>query len=190
MFNTQFLTDKFAAALPYTEYLKTGSEEHQRRWTQSLESSKLTDAQTSLIHSFTRQINVLVVSGIWCGDCATQCPLLQRIAEANPTRVAVRWVDRDLHKDLSSQLVINGGVRVPVAIFMAEDFEHCSIYGERPLSRYRVLARKQLGESCEIAIAPPNADEHAATLQDWLNEFERIQLMLRISPRLRKKHGD
>jgi hypothetical protein len=73
---------------------------------------------------------------------------------------------------------------------MAEDFEHCSIYGERPLSRYRILARKQLGESCEIAIAPPDAAEHASTLQDWLNEFERIQLLLRISPRLRKKHGD
>ena len=79
---------------------------------------------------------------------------------------------------------------MPVAIFMAEDFEYCGTYGERPLSRYRALARKQLGESCEIAIAPPNADEHAATLQDWLNEFERIQLMLRISPRLRKKHND
>jgi hypothetical protein len=30
----------------------------------------------------------------------------------------------------------------------------------------------------------------AATLQEWLNEFERIQLMLRISPRLRQKYGD
>jgi hypothetical protein len=73
---------------------------------------------------------------------------------------------------------------------MAEDFEHCAIYGERPLNRYRAIARKQLGESCEIAIAAPDPDEHATTLQEWLNEFERIQLMLRISPRLRQKHGD
>jgi thiol-disulfide isomerase/thioredoxin len=187
---TAFLADKFKSALPYADYLKTGTEEHQRRWTTAFDSSELTDAQTQLIASFTRKMHVLVVSGIWCGDCATQCPLLQRIATANPGHIDVRWVDRDLHKDLSEQLKINGGVRVPVAIFMAEDFEHCAVYGERPLSRYRVLARKQLGESCEIAIAPPDADQHAATLQDWLNEFERIQLMLRISPRLRKLHGD
>jgi hypothetical protein len=188
--NTPFLKTKFSAALPYAEYVATGSEEHQRRWHQAMDASSLTQAQSALLASFTREMNILVVSGIWCGDCATQCPLLQRIALGNPGRIHLRILDRDLHKDLSSQLVINGGVRVPVAIFMAEDFEHCSIYGERPLSRYRVLAKKQLGESCEIAIAPPDTNEHANTLQDWLNEFERIQLMLRISPRLRKKHND
>jgi hypothetical protein len=48
----------------------------------------------------------------------------------------------------------------------------------------------QLGAACPIGIAPPDADEVAATLQDWLNEFERIQLMLRLSPRLRRKHDD
>ena len=30
----------------------------------------------------------------------------------------------------------------------------------------------------------------AAVLQEWLNEFERVQWMLRLSPRLRQKHGD
>jgi hypothetical protein len=33
-------------------------------------------------------------------------------------------------------------------------------------------------------------DELAATLQDWLNEFERVQLLLRLSGRLRQKHDD
>jgi thiol-disulfide isomerase/thioredoxin len=188
--DTQFLADKFAIALTYADYVKTGKDEHQRRWQQAFDASSLTDGQTNLLRSFTRQMNVLVVSGIWCGDCATQGPLLQRIAWANAEQIHLRWLDRDQHLDLSNQLKINGGVRVPVAIFMAEDFEHCAVYGERPLSRYRALARRQLGESCEIAVAAPDADEHAATLQDWLNEFERIQLMLRISPRLRKKYGD
>jgi hypothetical protein len=30
----------------------------------------------------------------------------------------------------------------------------------------------------------------AQIVQDWLNEFERVQWMLRLSPRLRKIHGD
>jgi hypothetical protein len=29
-----------------------------------------------------------------------------------------------------------------------------------------------------------------ATLQDWLNEFERAQLMARLSARLRQKNND
>jgi hypothetical protein len=37
---------------------------------------------------------------------------------------------------------------------------------------------------------PPPPDELAATLQDWINELERVQLMLRLSPRLRQKHND
>jgi hypothetical protein len=30
----------------------------------------------------------------------------------------------------------------------------------------------------------------AAVTQDWLDEFERVQLLLRLSSRLRQKHGD
>jgi thiol-disulfide isomerase/thioredoxin len=184
------LTKSFAAALTYQDYVRTGTEEQQRRWLQVYESTHLTDSQSNLIHGFVRKMNVLVVSGIWCGDCVQQCPLLEKIALAKPDKIALRFVDRDQHKELSSQLLINGGNRVPVALFLAEDFELCSIFGERTLSRYRAIALRQLGAACEIAIAPPDRDELSATLQDWVNEFERIQLMLRISPRLRQRHGD
>jgi thioredoxin-like negative regulator of GroEL len=188
--NASFLAGQFAAALPYDGYVATGTEEHQRRWKQVYDATKLSTHQQQLIASFSRQVNVLVVSGIWCGDCVQQCPLMEKIAQANPKRIALRLVDRDVHKELSSQLKINAGDRVPVVLFLAEDHELCGVFGERTLSRYRAIARKQLGASCEIAIAPPDQDELAATLQEWLNEFERIQLMLRISPRLRQKHGD
>jgi thioredoxin-like negative regulator of GroEL len=135
-------------------------------------------------------MNCLVVSGVWCGDCIQQIPLLARIAEANPAKVRLRVVDRDEHRDLSGQLRINGGDRVPVVLFLAEDFELCSVFGDRPLSRYRALAARQLGPSCPTGIVLPPADEVAATLQDWLNEVERVQWMLRLSGRLRQKHGD
>ena len=39
-------------------------------------------------------------------------------------------------------------------------------------------------------ITPPEQGEMAATLQDWLNEFERAQLMARLSARLRQKNND
>jgi len=142
------------------------------------------------VAGFTRDINILIVSGIWCGDCVQQCPLLQRIAEGNPNHIHVRLVDRDAQKDLSQQVRINAGDRVPVALFLAEDFELCSLLGDRTIHRYRALAAKQLGPSCPIAIAPPDQSELAATLNDWLTEFERVHLMLRLSPRLRQKHGD
>jgi thiol-disulfide isomerase/thioredoxin len=185
-----FLSDKFSSALPYPQYTLTGTGEQQRRWKQVYDAARLTDPQKELVGGFVRQMKVLVVSGIWCGDCVQQCPLQQRIAEANPGKIDLRILDRDVHRDLSQQLRINAGDRVPVVIFMAEDFEFCGLFGDRTLRRYRALARKQLGASCPTGIAPPDPDEMAATLQDWLDEFERIQLMLRISPRLRMKYGD
>ena len=85
---------------------------------------------------------------------------------------------------------INAGNRVPVVIFLAEDFEHVATFGERTLARYRAIAKRQLGAACATGIVPPDQDEMSVTLQDWLNEVERIQLLLRLSPRLRQKYGD
>jgi len=187
--NTGYLSDKFGSALPYGDYVKTGTDEQQRRWQQVYDAAKLTDPQKQLVAGFTRDINVLIVSGIWCGDCVQQCPLIQRIAEANP-KIDVRIIDRDAHKDLSSQFRLNAGDRVPVALLMAEDFELCAVAGDRTLHRYRSMMRSKLAASCPTGIGRPDTDEMAATLNDWLDEIERIQWMLRLSPRLRQKHGD
>jgi thiol-disulfide isomerase/thioredoxin len=188
--NASFLAEKFAAALPYDRYVHTGTEEQQRRWQQLYAAAQVTDAQRQLVAGFVRDMKVLIVSGIWCGDCVQQCPLLQRIAEANSAHIELRLLDRDEHRDLSEKLRINGGDRVPVALFLAEDHELCSVFGDRTLNRYRALASRQLGPSCPTGIIAPGADELAATMQDWLNEFERVQLMLRLSARLRQKHQD
>jgi thioredoxin-like negative regulator of GroEL len=188
--DAEYLGQKFAAALPYADYVRTGTAEQQRRWQQAFDAARLTAAQAGLVAGFVREMKVLVVSGIWCGDCVQQCPLLQRIAEANPGRVGLRLLDRDEHRDLAQQVRLNAGDRVPVALFLAEDGEVCGVYGDRTLHRYRALAARLLGAACPTGITPPDEGETAATLQDWLNEFERVQLMLRLSARLRQKHND
>ncbi len=185
-----FLKSKFEVALSYDNYLKTGTEEQQRRWQTVEPLLTLTEAQKTLLGGFSRAMHVLCISGIWCGDCVQQGPMLAAIAKQNPSKIDLRFVDRDLHKDLSDQFKLNGGYRVPTVIFLAEDFEFCGVLGDRTLSRYRAIASRQLGASCPVGIAPPDKDESAATLADWLAEFERIQLMLRLSPRLRQKYAD
>jgi thiol-disulfide isomerase/thioredoxin len=188
--HADFLAGQFASALPYERYVRTGTDEQQQRWRQVYDACSLTAAQRALIGGFTRELKLLVVSGTWCGDCVQQCPLLERIAEANRARIDLRFLDRDEHKDLSTQVQINGGVRVPVALFLAEDHELCAVFGDRSLNRYRALAARQLGPSCPTGLVLPPQEELAATLQDWLDEVERVQWMLRLSARLRQKYGD
>lgn len=180
----------FDAALPYAAYVATGSASQQESWRRIYEQAILTAEQRALIGACTRRMPVLVLSGTWCGDCVQQCPLIARIAEANPAMIDLRFVDRDAHRELADQVKICGGHRVPTAIFMAEDFEFVSLLGDRTLSRYRAIAARQLGSSCPLPGAPVPPEEMAATMQDWVNEFERAHLVLRLSPRLRERHGD
>jgi thiol-disulfide isomerase/thioredoxin len=188
MLTAESLTTHFDAGLTYDQYMATDAEKA-AHWKPIYDQITLTEAQRKLIAGFTREMRVLCVSGIWCGDCVQQGPLLQRIAEANKC-IDLRWVDRDAHIELAEQLKVNAGLRVPMVVFMAEDGELVSIYGDRTLTRYRAIAARNLGPSCPMPGAPVPTEELAATLQDWLNEFERVHLLLRTSARLREKHGD
>ncbi len=190
MLRPDYLAEKFDAAETYADHIAAGTTDHQQKWRAEDDLTRLTPEQQKLLAGFTREMRVLVLSGTWCGDCVAQCPLLAKLGEANPRKVLVRFLDRDTHKDLAEQVTICGGMRVPTAIFLTEDHQFCSILGDRTLRRYRTLAEKKLGAACETGLVPAADAERAATLQDWAEEFERVQLMLRLSPRLREKHGD
>jgi thiol-disulfide isomerase/thioredoxin len=198
MLPPHLFASKFAAALPYLAYIETAKPNERANWDAFHARVHLTEAQRTLIRGFQRRINVLVLSGTWCGDCVQQCPMLDHIAGVHPAPVNsadapgidLRFLDRDQHRDLADPLMICGGLRVPTVIFLNEEFEFLGILADRTLSRYRALAAKYLGPSCPLPGAPVPTDEIDATLQDWINEFERISLLLRLSPKLRQKHAD
>jgi hypothetical protein len=129
------------------------------------------------------------VAGAWCGDCINQCPVFDHFSKAT-AQIDLRFLDRDAKPEVRSELAINGGHRVPVVVFLSEDWFEVSRFGERPLSTYRRMAAEQLGPACPTGLVPPAADALSAVTTDWLNEFERAQLILRLSPRLRARHGD
>jgi len=193
MLTPTHLKATFDAALPYEAYFATGTPDQQERWGEferlARAHAALNTAQRSLVGDFTRKINLLVISGMWCGDCAQQCPLLAIIADHTPM-LDLRFVDRDQAKALSDTVKIAGGNRVPTALFMNEDFEFAALYGDKSLSRLRAQAAKALGASCPLPGADVPHDEIAATLADWLAEVERVHLLLRLSSKLRQRHGD
>jgi hypothetical protein len=183
------LQAKFAQGKTYADYVATGNDNQRDAWQAIYDQTSLTDGQRQLLAGFARRMHLLVTSGVWCGDCVQQVPLIERIAEASE-HIETRYFDRDEHADLAELVQINAGMRVPMLILAAEDFEPVSVFGDRTLTRYRALAAKQLGASCPVPGAPLDGDELNATLQDWLDEIERVQLLLRLSTRLRQKHGD
>ncbi len=181
---------KFEAGLPLPAFLaKYGTDAHQARWKQAAEQTSLTPVQRELLGRFTRRINALVLAGAWCGDCSSQCPIFERFAEAAPL-IHTHYLDRDEHADVQAALQINGGNRVPVIVFFSEDGLEVARYGERTLARYRQMVGQLTGEGCATGLVKGGDPVQAAVVQEWLDQFERVQWMLRLSPRLRRLHGD
>lgn len=189
MMNPDTFKKSFDAGRAYAEYIRTGQAHQQEAWIQVHTRVQVTPPQAEVLQGFTRRLNVLVLSGMWCGDCAQQCPIFDHFART-ATTMDLRFVDRDEHRDLSDMVKIAGGNRVPTVLFANEDFEFCGLSGDKSLSRLRAQAAKALGAACPVPGAPIGADELAAGVQDWLNDFERAHLLVRLSPKLRQRHGD
>ncbi len=192
MNQTDFLKTKFNQSLTYADFVALGDAEgHRMPWDQRYSQLALDAEQSALVGGFTRKIHVLCLTGTWCGDCALQGSAMQRIAEANPQAIDLRFLLRsEEHADLVVKSQINAGFRVPVTWFLAEDFEPVSWFGDRTLSRYRAMALKAIGPEVQATLPPPSADPVREVLQEVLDEFERVHLLLRLSGRLREKHGD
>jgi hypothetical protein len=180
----------FAAALPYHDFLaRHGTADQRGRWEAFHARVALAADQRALLAGFTRRMPVLVLAGAWCGDCVNQCPIFAHFAAAAST-IDLRFLDRDARPEIAAHLKVCGGQRVPVVAFFSEDFQPVLFYGDRTLHAYRAAAAAQLGDSCPSGVAPPPADQIAAVVADWLEQFERVHLILRLSARLRQLHGD
>ncbi|HEV3259846.1 MAG TPA: thioredoxin family protein [Gemmataceae bacterium] len=184
------LFEEFHQGLAYADFVARYANDGQKqRWGRGYDQVALTPDQRELLAGFRRAMPVLCLAGAWCGDCINQCPIFEHFAAAAPV-IQVRYLDRDDHAQVQRALQINGGNRVPVVVFFSEDGFEVARYGERTLSKYRQMVRDQVGEMCPTGLALPGDPMPAQVTRDWLEQFERVQWILRLSPRLRQIHGD
>lgn len=177
-------------ALPYAAFLDRHATPVQRaRWDAMHQRISLEVGQQALLGGFIRRMPVVVLAGAWCGDCVNQCTIFDHFARVSAA-IDLRFLDRDALPEVANALAINGGHRVPMVLFLSEDFQEVARYGERTLSTYRRLAAEQLGPACPTGLVPPSDDATRLAIAEWLAEFERVQLILRLSPRLRERYHD
>ena len=187
--NQQFYRDVFDRAWSWDAYLDRSDPRHADRWQAALTHTHLTSAQQELLGGFTRRINWLVLSGAWCGDCVRQGPIFKVIADAAPS-IDLRFVDRDQQPELAELLRINGALKVPVAVWLSEDFYEVQRFGDRTLSIYRAKAQREAGAACASGLMPPAADALATEIGEWVDMVERVHHILRTAPLLRSRYAD
>lgn len=185
---SDFFKGYFKIAVPYDAYLATGKPQHGERWRDYEKKIFLGGAEEKRIKKFTRKMPVLIMSGIWCGDCARQGPMLRLIEKANPV-FEMRYIDNREHPELQEELRINGAEKVPVIVSFSEDFYEIARFGDRHLSVYMRKLEKELGVACDPGFGAPG-EELAYELKEWVDYFERLQALLRLSPMLRERYGD
>ena len=90
----------FVEALCYLEYLATGNVRERTAWARADAALPvLPDDGRIRLDAADRVVNVLCLSGIWCGDCVRSVPIVARLAEAAGPPVGLRFVDRDAIPD-------------------------------------------------------------------------------------------
>lgn len=188
---SRFWQRHFEVAQDYAAYLGGSDPSHSQKW-RDMEARlpALAAAQAKRLAGHERTMHVLVYSGAWCGDCVRQGPLLQRIADACGTGVELKLIDRDASAELTDELRVLGAMRVPIVIFLSEDWFEVGRFGDRLLTVYRAKAVREVGPACDCGLLAPPADQLAAEQEEWVAVFERMLLMLRLSPPLRERHGD
>ncbi len=187
----EFWKEQFAQARPLKEYLDRSDPVHASKWARMGDSlCALDDRQKKRISGHGRSLNVLVYSGVWCGDCARQGPMIEAIASHAGGSAAVRFIDRDVSTELQDELRLLGALRVPVVVFFSEDFHEILRFGDRTLTTYRRKVEQETGDACDAGLVPPGPDELSAELSEWVDIFERVFLMLRVAPPLRARYAD
>jgi thiol-disulfide isomerase/thioredoxin len=173
----------------FKEFLCDASIEQVMRWNESLERAPdLTDEQRRRLINYNRILRVLMIVGAWCGDCSRTAPYLMKIAEAAGKKVDFRIIDRDAYPKLKDEIRIVGGSRVPSTIFITEDWFEAGRFGDRTLTVYRNKMAREVGRGVDQGIL--NTKSRERELSEWVDQFERILIMLRVAPALREKYGD
>lgn len=186
---SEFWKRHWEMAQDYEAYLSSSNTSDASKWIESERRTPvLTEDLRGRLAGYNRKMNILFYSGIWCGDCQRQGPMLKKIAQACGGQVQLRIIERSVSKDLQDELRILGGLRTPVAVFLSEDWWEVQRFGDRTLSVYRSRAAREIGIGEEAGVLSPNA--LAVQLEEWVQVFERALLMLRLSPVLRKHYGD
>jgi hypothetical protein len=116
--------------------------------------------------------------------------MLKQIVEAVGTKASMRIMERDESERLRDELRILGAMRVPVAVFLSEDFHEVARVGDRMLTTYRRKLRTETGTACDPGVILPPGEELAAEQEEWVSTVERVLIMLRLSPPLRERYGD
>jgi hypothetical protein len=177
----------FAEALPYALFLDRYANPAQReRW--------------QAIHArFSLTVDQWICSLVFRAECQFFAwRELGAVTASTTTRFLIISLSLRLRSTFASWIVMPDpksalcwpSTAVTVLVFLSEDWFEVAWCGDRPLSTYRRMAAERLGLAYLTELVPSLAEAIATITAEWLDESERSQLILWLSPQLQTRYGD
>lgn len=121
-------------------------------WSQGLTPNEYVASLSSLVEEFTDRLDnyqpqpitepivvtkVAVITEDWCGDSVNYVPVIFKVCQNLPN-VEIRVFKRDSFPEVRDANLYNGKAKIPVIVFLNDQFEELGRFVERPLvaSRY------------------------------------------------------
>ena len=106
-------------------------------------SIELTAETLEKLSKITKSIILLDITEGWCGDASQVCPVIEKIAEAQPL-VTHRVIFRDEHLDIMDAFLTAGGRSIPKIVALDAEGNVLGSWGPRPqVLQELVLANKK-----------------------------------------------
>lgn len=134
------------------------------------------ELSTPSIDNLQEPLPVLVLSEDWCGDCADNLPILDRIARETG-KLQPRIASRDAWPDIMDQFLTEGKFRsIPVIIILNPDMTPIGALKERPAS----VTKRRRADAAEVYARNPQfgkQEDSPALLDDAVRDQLFSQLM-------------
>jgi hypothetical protein len=159
--------DRFARAMPYTDYLASiaVNRDQFEKYYAAAQLSKDDEAffRKAAAAGATK---MLVIAEAWCPDVFRGVPVFVRIAEA--AGMTLRIVTRDDNPDIMDEFLLNGTARaIPVAVFYTDALHHVTHFIERP-----AVAHTHIGDlRAEFTRRHPNGASTEEMKAFWDNKL-------------------
>lgn len=135
------LTEEFV--LSYAQdpetYLSEISEKYKGKWEKKINQVEFNQGQIDFLESNQLLINIVIFSAEWCPDCQASVPVPIKMAE-HSDYINVKIIDKDKHgEEVLEDYKTNGGKRVPLILFLNEDYQELSRWIERSTFGYKLV---------------------------------------------------
>ena len=125
------LHEVWSAAEPFPAWCARTVANHDL-WELLRQRAAVPDEDAARAKALVQPWRLLVLTEDWCGDAVNTLPIIARLAELAPGRLALRCVDRDRHLDVMDDHLTDGARSIPKVLGIAPDGIVRATWGPRP----------------------------------------------------------